>query len=235
MKLCAWIIAVAACSQAGMMVHAQVPPDSDGDGMDDLTDVCPSEWGPRSNHGCPVDEEVVFAYGQSLAGVYSVVCPDGSTQIFWDLCPGYGQWGTFRIGLKHNTMGNYIDARYIGDDGYQEPEPEPEAIEVQTDDGTNWTCYGVATGVTLVGGALVAGGVIVGVMATEPPTPSSFARPVYGPGGYEFDDFVYFDPPYEDVHGNVALAAISAGLVVSGSAVVLVGFALHVGCFVAAL
>ncbi len=89
-----------------------------------------------------------------------------------------------------------------------------------------------ATGVTVVGGAIVASGVVLGAMATAPPTPSSIARPVYDQSGYLYDDYVYFDPPYEN-EGNLGLAAVSAGLVVGGSVVVLVGFSIYAGCFLA--
>ena len=62
-------------------------------------------------------------------------------------------------------MGNVHSGTYTGDDGYQ-PEPEPEddgTVEVTTGDGKKYTCYGVATGVTVAGGALMAAGVLLGV------------------------------------------------------------------------
>lgn len=73
--------------------------DSDGDTVPDHTDVCPQTAGSPSNSGCPSDQEIVYAYGSSLSNVYSVTCPDGSVQVYWDLCPGFGTWGQFAIGV----------------------------------------------------------------------------------------------------------------------------------------
>ena len=208
------------------------PPDSDGDTVPDHTDICPQTAGSPDNSGCPADEEIVMAYGTRLSTVWGVTCPDGSAQVFWDLCPTFGTWGTFAIGLYENVMGNTHIGTYTGNDGYQPPapsEPEPEEIEV-TAGGNTYTCYGVATAVTLTGGGIVAAGFLVGVIATEPPTPTSISRPVYDQSGYLFDDHVYFDPPFE---GNPALAAVSVGLGIAGSVVVLSGVAMYAGCFVA--
>ena len=78
----------------------------------------------------------------------------------------------------------------------------------------------------------MAAGFIVGVLATQPPTTSAVARPVYDQSGYlytDFDEHAYFDPPSM----NPALAVLSLGLGIAGSAVVIVGTAIYVGCFIA--
>ena len=147
--------------------------DSDGDNVADHVDVCPQTPGSPSNSGCPIGEEIVFAYGTNLSNVYSVTCPDGSVEIFWDSCLGYGSWGTFRTGLYKDDHSSNLTGAYGGDDGYRPPPPEPDPdsgeVSVQTDDGTDWTCYGVATGVTVAGSTLVAAGFVVGVIAVSPP------------------------------------------------------------------
>lgn len=71
---------------AGGALAQPDPPDSDGDNVPDHTDVCPQTKGSPDNSGCPAGEELVFAYGTSLANIYSVTCPDGSGRIFWVVC-----------------------------------------------------------------------------------------------------------------------------------------------------
>lgn len=97
-----------------------------------------------------------MAYGTSLSSVYSVICPDGSYQVFWNLCPSYGTWGTFRIGLFDDDHYRNRIGAYGGDDGYRPPqEPEPD------DDGTyevvvadkRYQCRQIAN-LTMVSGAV---------------------------------------------------------------------------------
>ncbi|MDE0038566.1 MAG: hypothetical protein OXU77_13590 [Gammaproteobacteria bacterium] len=165
-----------------------------------------------------------------MANIYSVQCQDGTVQVMWDQCPEYGTWGEFAIGLYQNTMGNVHSGTYTGDDGYQ-PEPEPEddgTVEVTTGDGKKYTCYGVATGVTVAGGALMAAGVLLAASAgNDNIGPDWISRPVYDRSGYLHDD-IYFDPTPEE---GPLLAGM--GLQVAGAVVVLVGAAIYVGCFVA--
>ena len=210
------------------------PPDSDGDTVPDHTDVCPQTAGSPDNSGCPAGEELVFAYGTSLDDIDSVTCPDGNTQMYWDLCPTFGTWGQFAIALYDDDHFRNHVGTWWGDDGYRPPPEEEDegTVEVTTGDGTNFTCLGVATGVTVLGGTLVASGFIVAYFSIDPGDvePNWINRPVYDQSGFLYDD-VYFNPEPPSV--NPVGMAVSVGLGLAGSLFVVVGAVIYAGCYIA--
>lgn len=92
----------------------------------------------------------------------------------------------------------------------------------------------MATAVTLVGGAIMGAGAVMAylVAADQPPPPGVdpnwVAMPVYDQSGYLYGDFAYINP---DERTAAALGGLAVAAV--GGVVVIVGFAMHVGCFAA--
>lgn len=144
--------------------------------------------------------------------------------------------GQFRIALQHSTVGNNIDERYVGDDGYR---PEPEQSE---DDGTfevevaskRYKCQAAAQFV-MAGGALttLAGAVV----ASRPPdhriTGAWVNVPVHDQSGYIYND-TYWDPNQiarsegsdPGIHDGFGTA-----LVLGGAVVTALGSVANAGCF----
>lgn len=71
-----------------------------------VTDLCPNEWGPPWNFGCPEDQEVVRVQSAGVSEWWSI-CPDGSRHTNYTDCPGFRQWATFRI-VYFDPSGNWV-------------------------------------------------------------------------------------------------------------------------------
>lgn len=77
LQAAALVIALGALIQGGV-VYAEAPPDSDGDGLSDVSDNCPNEYGPVENQGCPLNHEFcevmedveTVGLGVALGGVF---------------------------------------------------------------------------------------------------------------------------------------------------------------------
>ena len=69
----AMVFALGVLIQGGA-VYAEAPPDSDGDGVSDVSDNCPNEKGPPENQGCPLNHEFceVMENTQIVGGVVAL-------------------------------------------------------------------------------------------------------------------------------------------------------------------
>ena len=178
-----------------------------------------------------------MAYGTSLANIYSVTCPDGSTVVFWDECPGYGTWGEFAIGRWNNMVETTIAGTYLGDDGHESEEDDSsgrdEMHDVETDE-EKYSCRDYANTLMTAGGVMSASGFLLASRAPSQTIGTDWkAFPVYDQSGYLYDDI------YWDVNGISQTEgsdphigdAFGFGLGMAGAVVIVLGGATHAGCF----
>ncbi|MFN8531108.1 MAG: thrombospondin type 3 repeat-containing protein [Anaerolineae bacterium] len=60
--------------------------DSDGDGLSDTVDACPTQFGPSTNNGCPLDRPAADRDGDGVADFVDA-CPDLPASGFTQGCP----------------------------------------------------------------------------------------------------------------------------------------------------
>jgi len=96
------------------------PVDSDGDGIDDSVDDCPTIAGPEANGGCPVVEGPASGAPvptEDAANVLSIFSDSYTSKDGVNVNPGWGQAGTYAAdAVDENNMLKYGNLNYQGID-----------------------------------------------------------------------------------------------------------------------